>query len=313
MPTPQSTDTPIPTHESPPLTKPTDTLAPTPETTSTPAPEPTPTIIIYPTEGLKGWLEYKDAEHGFSFHYPPEWTVAMDERAQTTSYQHLLWLKPPQYPLVQMSIGFKRVGEDIGIQRTGLGAGDIVRRGTVLFLGGPVNREVLVAEGKDMSVLYNGGSEIQRGDLVFTINLDYAGSPMDKTALTDDVEANADLIAASFEAAGYQSGGTPMTISEEDSGKTIELNKGDTLVVTLEGNITTGYNWEMLAQDPAILQQVGEPEATPESDKLGAPSMIALKFEAVKTGQATLKMVYRRSFEKDVQPLMTFEVTVVVK
>jgi hypothetical protein len=166
----------------------------------------------------------------------------MDERAQTTSYQHLLWLKPPQYPLVHMSIGFKRAGEDIGIQRTGVGAGDIVRRGTVLFLGHPINREVLVAEGKDISVLYNGGSEIQRGDLVFTINLDYAGSPMDKTALTDDVEANADLIAASFEAAGYQSAGTPMTIREEDTGKTIELNKGDTLIVTLEGNITTGYN-----------------------------------------------------------------------
>jgi predicted secreted protein len=120
------------------------------------------------------------------------------------------------------------------------------------------------------------------------------------------------LLLFSFAACG-QSGRTPITLSETDGGKTVELNKGDTLVITLVGNITTGYNWEMLPQDPAILRQVAGPQVTPDSKALGAPGKIALRFEAVKTGQASLELVYHRSWEKGVPPQKTFEVTVVVK
>jgi inhibitor of cysteine peptidase len=114
--------------------------------------------------------------------------------------------------------------------------------------------------------------------------------------------------------AGCKTGaGSPLVLSEKDAGRTIDLNKGDTLVVALDGNMTTGYTWEMLPQDPAILQQVGAAEVTPDSTALGSGGKIALKFEAVQTGQAPLKLVYRRSFEKDVAPLNTFEVNVNVK
>jgi len=105
----------------------------------------------------------------------------------------------------------------------------------------------------------------------------------------------------------------PLVLSEKDAGSTINLTKGDTLVVALDGNMTTGYNWEMLPQDPAVLQQVGAAEVTPDTTALGAGGKIALKFEAIQAGQAPLKLVYRRSFEKDVAPLNTFEVNVNVK
>ena len=32
-------------------------------------------------------------------------------------------------------------------------------------------------------------------------------------------------------------------ISEQDAGKTITLRTGDTLLIELAGNITTGFNW----------------------------------------------------------------------
>jgi inhibitor of cysteine peptidase len=103
------------------------------------------------------------------------------------------------------------------------------------------------------------------------------------------------------------------SIGVGDAGKTISLHLGDTLVVTLDGNITTGYNWLMQPMDPEILKQVGEPAYTPESNKVGAPGKIVLTFQAVKTGQANLVLNYMRSFEKETPPLNTFEVTVVVK
>ena len=104
-----------------------------------------------------------------------------------------------------------------------------------------------------------------------------------------------------------------VTLTEADAGKTIELQNGNLLVVTLDGNITTGFNWEMVPQTPAVLKQQGEPETTPDSSALGAGGKISLKFQAVQTGQASLTLIYHRSFEKDVPPEKTFEVTILVK
>jgi len=103
-----------------------------------------------------------------------------------------------------------------------------------------------------------------------------------------------------------------VSIGAGDAGKTITLNEGDTLVVTLNGNTTTGYSWLIQAMDPVILKQVGEPASTPENNQLGAQRKIVLTFQAVKTGQAQLILNYMRPFEKDTAPLNTFEVTLVV-
>lgn len=104
-----------------------------------------------------------------------------------------------------------------------------------------------------------------------------------------------------------------VNFSEEDAGKTIEVKAGDILVFSLEGNITTGYNWISAPQNPVLLEQVGDIEVTPASDAIGAPGMITLKFKAVEKGQTALRLEYKRSWEEGVAPEKTFEVTVVVK
>ena len=115
-------------------------------------------------------------------------------------------------------------------------------------------------------------------------------------------------------AACSQASDPEINISESDAGKTIELKKGNTLVVSLGGNVTTGFNWEMdLSTAPAFLQQIGNPEVTPASGAMGAPGTIVLKFSAVQAGQAPLKLIYHRAWEKGVPPAKTYEVTVVVK
>jgi inhibitor of cysteine peptidase len=124
------------------------------------------------------------------------------------------------------------------------------------------------------------------------------------------------LTAALFVLAGCspaRASAQTVTLTEADAGKTIELQNGNLLVVNLDGNITTGFNWEMVPQNPAVLKQLGEPEATADSSALGAGGKISLKFQAVQTGRASLALIYHRSFEKDVPPEKTFEVTIVVK
>jgi inhibitor of cysteine peptidase len=105
----------------------------------------------------------------------------------------------------------------------------------------------------------------------------------------------------------------PTRLSEEDAGRTVELQAGDKLEVSLKGNPTTGYQWEMAVVDAAILKLVGEPEFNPHSSALGAGGKVTLRFEAVAAGQTTLQLIYHRSFEKNVPPLRTFKATVVIK
>jgi inhibitor of cysteine peptidase len=99
-----------------------------------------------------------------------------------------------------------------------------------------------------------------------------------------------------------------------DNGREMQLKKGQTLVVTLEGNPTTGYSWEVAEPlDEQVLRQTGEPEFKAESAALGAGGVQILRFEAVNAGQTTLKLVYRRSWEKGVEPLNTYSIQVMVR
>jgi inhibitor of cysteine peptidase len=104
-----------------------------------------------------------------------------------------------------------------------------------------------------------------------------------------------------------------VTITEQDAGKTIELQTGDMLVVSLDGNITTGFSWIPAQQDPVLLEQVGDIEVTPVSDALGAPGKMVLTFKAAEKGQTNLHLDYKRSWEEGTLPEKTFDVTVVVK
>ncbi len=106
---------------------------------------------------------------------------------------------------------------------------------------------------------------------------------------------------------------TPVTIVDQDAGKTITLKSGDTLVVTLNGNITTGFNWVPALQNPDLLKQMGETEVTPASTDLSSPGKIVLKFDAATKGQTILHLDYIHPWEKDTSPEKTYKVTVEVK
>ena len=102
-------------------------------------------------------------------------------------------------------------------------------------------------------------------------------------------------------------------LDADDDGGQIELNTGQMLVISLEGNPTTGYTWEVAELDDQVLRQVGETEFKPESDAIGAGGVQTLCFETVNSGQTTLKLVYHRSWEADVEPAETFSAQVVVR
>ena len=105
---------------------------------------------------------------------------------------------------VGQSVEFKEVmalgqGEDI-ILRSGVPAGTLVERGTVNMLGQTVSRSVLVYEGKDKAVLYNGARHIEAGDLRFLTSLNEFGRIDYKDVeLPAELQIEVDTIVASLE------------------------------------------------------------------------------------------------------------------
>jgi inhibitor of cysteine peptidase len=105
----------------------------------------------------------------------------------------------------------------------------------------------------------------------------------------------------------------PITIVEQDAGKTIQAPSGSSFNVVLHGNPTTGFVWEVALMDGAILKQLGEPSFKPESGAMGAGGKVTLGFQVVGRGQTLLRLIYHRPFESNVAPLKTFEVSVVAE
>jgi inhibitor of cysteine peptidase len=106
----------------------------------------------------------------------------------------------------------------------------------------------------------------------------------------------------------------PFVLDANDSGTTIKVEVGDTIEVVLKGNPTTGYGWTVdLSEDDAlILEQVGEPAYVADSDLIGVGGTYTFTFKALTAGEASLELVYARSWES-VPPLETFSVTVQVE
>lgn len=106
------------------------------------------------------------------------------------------------------------------------------------------------------------------------------------------------------------SGPKTVELSKADNGKTIELQNGDILMLTLVGNPTTGFTWE--AQPPldnTVIKSSGDPKYQADSNLAGSGGKLTFTYQAVKAGQVNLSLVYHRPWES-VAPADTFLVTI---
>lgn len=98
---------------------------------------------------------------------------------------------------------------------------------------------------------------------------------------------------------------------EFDTGRTIEMKVGNTILVELPGNPSTGYSWEVISIDKSVIQKTGDVKFMTNSNVIGSPGKVALRFKVVGAGKATLKLGYMRVWEKSVAPVRTFLVDVI--
>jgi len=145
----------------------------------------------------EGWLTYVNSAYGFRLRYPPQWVAAEVTDPNDTMFQHRVTLTDPADPAVALHIAFRAADEAVRITPSGMGSGELVARGSLVFLGEEIQRQALVDQGKDMAVIYAASGEIARDDLVFWMGLSYAGSPLTDPGLSAEVEMMADAVVTS--------------------------------------------------------------------------------------------------------------------
>lgn len=92
------------------------------------------------------------------------------------------------------------------------------------------------------------------------------------------------------------------------------LRRGQLLAIELDSNASTGYTWEIVEDGSPVLEPAPVPaSAAPTVAPMpGAGGTSRWRFRAAQSGTTNLRLVYRRSWEKDVEPARTASYRVVV-
>jgi len=150
-----------------------------------------------PTEDdpYPGWASYVNTDYGFSFRYPITWAL---EEMPTREDERGTWASSVKLTqgTLRLVVQTMRTSEDVLLE-AGFGAGDVVDRGTVMFMGQQVPKQALVFEGQTKAVFC--AAEV--GDLVFRVQLDDdpgEGVDYGTIDIPEPAQAEVDVILGSF-------------------------------------------------------------------------------------------------------------------
>jgi len=119
--------------------------------------------------------------------------------------------------------------------------------------------------------------------------------------------------ACSGSSASVSSSGNVVNVDSSYSGKQVELSVGQSLVVTLDSNASTGYSWSLAQNsDDTVLNKTGNKYIAPQTTLIGAGGKEEWTFQALEKGNSTISMGYSRPWEST-PPAETFDLAVIVK
>jgi predicted secreted protein len=116
-------------------------------------------------------------------------------------------------------------------------------------------------------------------------------------------------------------GPTEIRLGMEHNGSSLDLTEDEVLVVSLDSNPSTGYEWQLTDMDPAVLQKAAEVQFEPAvpgplqlqangRPVLGAPEKTVWRFRATGAAQTRLHLVYRRPWSSGAPPAQEFSLQV---
>jgi len=105
----------------------------------------------------------------------------------------------------------------------------------------------------------------------------------------------------------------PITLTEIDNGKTITLQKGDRLQITLPENPTTGFQWAIETKPKNLLSLEKSDYVASSPQLIGSGGQRTLTLLAKKTGKTYLNLKLWRSWEGDKSIVNRYQITLQIK
>jgi copper homeostasis protein (lipoprotein) len=90
-----------------------------------------------------------------------------------------------------------------------------------------------------------------------------------------------------------------ITLSEDDAGRVIDLDRGQHILVRLRSDRTTGYRWTIASLALDKLTKLGDTMYVRDTAARGGGGAETWSFLASRTGDQELRFEYRRLFELD--------------
>ena len=108
----------------------------------------------------------------------------------------------------------------------------------------------------------------------------------------------------------------PREITDAADGARVRLAVAQELIVTLDGNQTTGFRWVLTRAAAPIVVQVGDAVYSArggDSRLVGGGGVTTFRFKADKAGESQLVFNYRRPWEANIPPARTVRFDVLVE
>lgn len=124
------------------------------------------------------------------------------------------------------------------------------------------------------------------------------------------------LVAGVFVALMYILGdevGMPVVLTREADGTSMSMIKNAQVLIVLDSNATTGYEWAVDQVDGAVVQFVESTYVAPDNGAVGQGGQQELLFKAIGPGTTTLHLKYWRPWEGDASVADRFEMTLRVR
>lgn len=101
-----------------------------------------------------------------------------------------------------------------------------------------------------------------------------------------------------------------LTLTQADKGKFLEVDRDDVIVIRLEENPTTGYQWAVDKADDMIFVPLSPEFLLPEEPRFGEGGTRVFGFKAKTAGSAAIQLKHWRKWEGDASIIDRFDVTI---
>jgi inhibitor of cysteine peptidase len=105
-------------------------------------------------------------------------------------------------------------------------------------------------------------------------------------------------------------------LTKKDNGKDLNLKVNDTVEIKLESNPTTGYSWFLGRLEDNSIVSISGPEfidSKKDKELVGSGGYETFVIKALSRGTTSIILNYKKLWEKDVDPIETFEITVFIE